>query len=907
MTDNSRIEFINNTLTKNDAKLGGTILAINSDVHLYGNIIINSTARFGGGILALDSRIKLSGNNVIERNSANYGGGMYADSSNISGYSSVIGNVALYGGGGIYASRCILNFSNTFLFIENVATDGAGLLLSGNSKISMVQNTSVHFIGNIAKQSGGGIKVEENNPLNNCIDTDASIGELSSISDCFFQIETKMKYQASIASKIKELQNVRLYFENNSAVMAGAALYGGSIDHCKINNIQTQSFICPQPETCSPSGDVFDTIARFKDQPMDISSHPLYLCTCKDDVIDCSSSFTPDPVYPGSTLQVPVVARGQRNGSTPGVIQNITPKGHIIFFDPENTQNTSSHCTTLRYTIQSRAIGTSQEMTLYAEGPCPSTNSSVSDTIQTNTLRVTVKILPCPLGFQLSKYQPACICAERLKHFTNTCIIDDGTVQRPNGASFWIGYDNESEGLILHPHCPFDYCTSTEVFITVNDNDRQCNFNRSGLLCGRCAQGLSLVLGSSNCLHCSNDHLSLLIAFAFAGIALVLLLMALRLTVAVGTINGLIFYANIIGLNSAIFLPARTTNILTLFIAWLNLDLGFEVCFYDGMDAYAKTWLQFAFPLYVWILVGMIILVCHYSTKVAILLGSNPVAVLATLFLLSYTKTLRSVSAAFSYTYLEYPNNSRISVWLHDGSMKYLNGKHIPLFIAALVFFLFLFLPFTLVLVFGQWFQANSNWKCFSWINDYRIKPFMDAYHAPYTNKYRYWPGLMLLIRCALFLVFAFNALGDPSTNMFAIALMSLLLAGIASPHSHIYRKWYVGVLDVSFTLNLGILATASGILPHSRSNQNVTTFISISIAFATFIAIIIYHLIQQGKRTQVWKIIKPYLFTDHPCENSETYTATGYQSTIPSPTVSVLHLDLYNHELREPCMEPIS
>jgi len=88
----------------------------------------------------------------------------------------------------------------------------------------------------------------------------------------------------------------------------------------------------------------------------------------------------------------------------------------------------------------------------------------------------------------------------------------------------------------------------------------------------------------------------------------------------------------------------KPCNILT--ISWLNLDLGIETCFFDGMDAmdaYVKTWLQFVFPLYVWSLVCLIIIISKYSSKITRVFGSNPVAVLATLFLLSYAKLLRFV------------------------------------------------------------------------------------------------------------------------------------------------------------------------------------------------------------------------------------------------------------------------
>ena len=98
--------------------------------------------------------------------------------------------------------------------------------------------------------------------------------------------------------------------------------------------------------------------------------------------------------------------------------------------------------------------------------------------------------------------------------------------------------------------------------------------------------------------------------FALAGIALVAFLLILSLSVANGTISGLIFYANVIQANRSTFFPLMEhSDILTVFIAWINLDLGIETCFYDGMTTYAFTWLQFLFPFYVWFLIGLIIVV----------------------------------------------------------------------------------------------------------------------------------------------------------------------------------------------------------------------------------------------------------------------------------------------------------
>ena len=53
------------------------------------------------------------------------------------------------------------------------------------------------------------------------------------------------------------------------------------------------------------------------------------------------------------------------------------------------------------------------------------------------------------------------------------------------------------------------------------------------------------MLGSNQCGQCTNNHIALIIPFIMAGIALVALVIVLNLTVSVGTINGLIFYANV--------------------------------------------------------------------------------------------------------------------------------------------------------------------------------------------------------------------------------------------------------------------------------------------------------------------------------------------------------------------------
>ena len=185
------------------------------------------------------------------------------------------------------------------------------------------------------------------------------------------------------------------------------------------------------------------------------------------------------------------------------------------------------------------------------------------------------------------------------------------------------------------------------------------------------------------------------------------------------------------------------------------------------------------------------VLASNYSHKFASLLGNNPVPVLATLILLSYTKILYTLIAVLYVTDLEYPTYNR-RVWLYDANIDYVSGKHIPLFLMAVLVFLFLFLPYTLLLFFGHWLQAISHLRLFSWVNSARLKPFMDSYHAPYKAKHRYWPGLLLVLRFVLLLVFAFqfNPQQHTSINLLTILVGTGVLHFWVWVSGGVYRNW---------------------------------------------------------------------------------------------------------------------
>ena len=840
--------FINNSATYGGAIYDTGVIDEGFDTSLSftgtTNFISNS-AGIGGAIFAWqNTSLNFTGTSNFVNNSAHFIGGIttsggaiyagYNTSLSFTGTSNFINNSARVYGGAIAAEhKTSLSFTGTSNFINSSAKEkGGGVLLALNSTFFISSNTTVYWESNHARL-GGAIYVDDGYTLVYCT---PSVTHATK-DKCFFQLPGQ-----NLSNGI----DAQFVFKDNSANVAGSVLYGGAIDNCKLNDQEFYS-----------SGEVFDMLVHIENDNTNssISSDPFRICPCENNRPVCSKSGKSYTLYPGETFQISMVAVGQRNGTVPATVRghfassnqlqsySTTPIGNL--HPLQYLQATFNTCTILNYSVFS--LRDSVVLEMYADGPC----STFSNKLNLN-LRLKNT---CPLGFSLSEIERSCVCNQRLAEYTNQCEITNGLgrITRSSHDQFWVGFDNESNSLILHPHCPFDYCVSHTVDFPLNNTDLQCAYNRSGLLCGACKKGYSLVLGTSQCKQCTNIHLTLLIPFALMGLALVFFLLVSKLTVATGTLSGLVFYANIVGVNRTLFIPVESTDILSIIIAWLNLDFGIETCFYKGMDAYSKTWLQFVFPAYLWVIVGLIILASHFSHRFTKLLGNNPVSVLATLILLSYTKILRNLIAALYITYLEYPTYNK-GVWLYDANIDYLRTKHIPLFVLAVLVFLFLFIPYTLLLLFGQWLQAISHLRLFAWVNGARLKFFMDSYHAPYKARHRYWPGLLLVVRFILLLVFALNPQQDPSINLIAILVGTGTLQLWAWTSGGVYKNRYLDALEGLFTLNLIVLAGSTMYVNHSGGSQLAVGYTSVTIALVTFIGIVAFQLADMTGLTQCLK-----------------------------------------------------
>ena len=553
------------------------------DLTLYKVTFENNSVLLNTGIVQVDARINLSINDSCKFKKNR--------------------------GSPIQALSTTVTLSGRISFEDNVAFQGGAISL-GRSMLRLLSingtNTSIVLSNNTVTNTGGGIYVESSPK------TDDFTG-----SNRFYEIQGVMFHELSD-------NKVTLTFNNNSATNGGADIYGATPNSkCQIAYIN---------ERVVTSDEIQKYVFQANFKELMISSDPKRVCLFNSfqqlKCFNLSYIFYHTTSYPGEVFPISLAVVGLDFGMVTGpVYANLLGNSLSSLGNGEHVMQkgfAQNRIYPLTFRVNSNnsneVIGLSTNGLAGSEVTSRELFSSLDSYVNghpiliallTLPVYINVKLLDCPPGFQLDK-NGTCECSEQLKNIgIEDCMIQDNTPYIYRYSNQWIQAISTSS-IITSKYCPFNYCNQNVTQLNLNDPDKQCALNHTGILCGACPSSLSLAIGSSRCKECPNDYnILLLIAFAAAGVLLVLFINVLNVTVAMGTINGLIFYSNIIWANQSVLFPSQTSHLLQFlkaFIAWLNLDLGIETCFIQGLDGHGKTWLQFVFPAYIWLIAGLIIL-----------------------------------------------------------------------------------------------------------------------------------------------------------------------------------------------------------------------------------------------------------------------------------------------------------
>ena len=721
---------------------------------------------------------------------------------------------------GVVATASNVIFRGNVEISHNLASSGGGVVLCSGAIMYFSKTAQLTIAHNNALHLGGGILVEyacrQAKPI------------------CFFQhLHHNRKKTTAVVDLV-----------NNTANYSGNNLYGGSVDSCIILN-------SPKKYGNINSSRIFDNLFTTPHQyPHSITSTPTRACFCGDDDLpECNKTNITKKVAPGGEIMVNLVLVGQRHSPTPGNLE-AKPNAGLKFKHNSYVSKLTETCTNVTFSIESDRTKKSSTIKLFV-----STTRDISFTEHLKSympICVHVVLMPCSFGFIFKHSWCGC---KYLHHYKIHCNSSTSTFKIYASSLAWLGVhrQNNITYLAVTDFCPPAFCHHEETSIIhseqlINqDGKKRCQKNRMGILCGACTPNASLILGSNDCVeNCSYRGLFLILLFLMLGLFLVLFLTLFDLTVAEGTIGGILFYANVVQINSDVYFSStkfrRFSLVCKTFIAWLNLDLGIPVCFYPGMNSYDKTWFQYLFPLYIWLIAGAIIFASKKNIKIAALLRSNCIKVLSTLILLSYAKMTRLTMEIFRYhrVYL-YPNQNNQSQtyykWALDGKMDYFSHEHLPLFVAGVVTAVVL-APYTICLLFIRRLYKYSNYRILWWINKWR--PFFDTYVGSYNEKWYCWTGVQLLARI---MVLVANEAQSKLlvSSITTLVIVLLLLAMQWWGELKVYRKRWLNLLEGVSLLNLAFLQLAV-VYSFKTYSRTILPHFSVVLTMVLFVGVVFYH-----------------------------------------------------------------
>ncbi len=737
-----------------------------------------------------------------------------------------------------------LLINETLTLSENWGILGGGLRLvplGPDTSIIFLQPASkLVLLNNTAFSYGGGLYVDK---------------ECHQNSVCFF--------------KVSHYTDRSIILEGNRATNGGNDIFGSCLQQCLLTDNHAVNLTDPRNifwNITYSDNNVLRSASSIVEKPSKVA-----FCTNRTStLVPYTTCHELDniSVYRGEKFELTLMISDNYCFASTGIIQakvkrDMYETGETAILENHQTyQFSDKFCSRHEYVLKAPASVTEATLEFYVNGEQTLHQSPPS--------RLDVVFLDCPLGFVLNASRHICDCTEALEHIGIECHPSDYSFIVP--AMTWMGEVNGKLG--VHQFCRRCHTTGkqtirlerngqTKLPSRKGNNSRSlCQPNRSGKLCGRCEDKFSLKLGGYNCGSCqaaTYKGILLILLFIIGGVFLSLLLLKLNFTISTGLINGLIFYSNIVYSNSDDYLKtspdsnSHLNNAVQFFYtyqAWLNLDFGINVCFFEGYDQYIATWMQFMFPLYLWLLITITVIVSRFSSRLSKFTGNGTVPALATLFLLSYTKLLTASIAATSYTKLSYLNTSNEDyVWIEDSTVSYLTGKHVPLFVVSIILLAFYFFPFSLLLISGPLLQSHSHYRLLDFVN--KIKPFLDSFYGPHNDAFRFWPGLLLLTRVVLLNIFAFYSLGDRNfklayvTVMIALLLLVLWLMGKSKCYS-LYRNRVPNYLELFFLFNLIIYSIVTLYFSQNEPTviykQQIATCIFVGSAFLVTCCILVYH-----------------------------------------------------------------
>ena len=823
---NSQIIFVGNTTVTFDDniayQIAGVLYSTWSKIIFKENSTVkanNNKATLKGGALYFDNNSDVLftefTNITMQNNRALHGGAVLANK-----YSNVMvtGKSIIFfasneatqsGGAGYFNYNCnfIIKGNATVSFDSNKALHGGAVGISNKTKFIIEENSIVYFCNNVGTIGGGAIKVSDSRITLKDYTTIKFTNNNAAYGGAILLDTTGVMVNNSYNKHC-------INFTNNIAKISGNSVYQDTDEFCNA--------ICLSDRLVGISSEFVNT------PPNVLKFYDPAICIDNDNNTQCHNYYLQN-IMLGTHIAIPACVLDyyyQTIDSTQFLIHSET---HPNLFITGPKQVLISH-------NSFEGISIMGKQTLLK-----STNFSINITLNVALnsnwkqllVNLIIELSPCHPGFWQYPNSEKCECYNASDIVF--CFGSSSTIKR----GYWYGSVTGKPTVTFCPdnYCNFTCCETSNGYYHLSPvRDNQCRSHRSGVACGRCDQGYTLLFDSVECIHvkeCSIGQKILLLALIilYWAIIIVTVFSLMHFKVGIGYLYAITFYYSVVDilLNQNWYhsnAPIVLINVMSSIAKITPQFLG-QLCFITNMSGIDQQFIHYIHPVAISLFLVMITVLARRSQRLSFFISKGIIHVICCLLLLSYT-SLATTSLLLMRPLIFHDVNKVYTYVSPD--VEYFHGRHLVYALVAMIFTIIIVIGLPLLLALEPFLNSKINFV--------KVKPLLDQFQGCYKDNYRCFAGYYMICRLIIITI----VIANPSNDFIFQYLLITGCVIMALVHQ-IFRPYSNSVLNMFDGAIFHFLVLVS-VLPLAESYNNFDsklvvgiTFILVILPFMIFIA----------------------------------------------------------------------
>ena len=501
---------------------------------------------------------------------------------------------------------------------------------------------------------------------------------------------------------------------------------------------------------------------------------------------------------------------------------------------------------------------------------------------------IQVTLLNCPPGLIYDANKRQCLCVVSHSHQIPAIIGCDMTyLQAYFNAFYWIGYEVDDSMDLMYGLCPYYYCKNKYLATgqllpqdankTVLDKFVCGDRRRTGLLCGQCIRGYSVVMNSPTytCYKCKDVYLGtlyLVLSYILPVSVLFYVIMSYNIRMTTGVISAYLFFSQIAGshnyyssLKAENNLPFTISNIVLSIYSLSNLEFFqheiFSYCLFSNagsVDIVAFKLLLSFYPILLILIYFLLRCFCickHHRFQRWRLSNKSITHGISAFLVLCFAKINVLSFAILRRTELFYINGTSYKRMVHfQGNIEYFGEPLYNLYASISLFALVVIITIpTMILVlhpiliniavFFEWGESKFILLINKILFIHKLKPVLDTFQGDYKDKLHYFAGLhFFLYKIIFFCIVVMASAANVSRLYLLVATyfqVILLIHVLAMPFKTFINN---AVYSLIYIL-LIMITTMEYHLFSDDKLSNEIIFIEIFLSLIPMVCIVVYCL----------------------------------------------------------------